>query len=201
MSWVNPAAVAWGVTLEGRKVLLGLALGSRESYEERMTACRAPLLAKALCRMVTANPAEALGWKTASAPRSRPLDGDVLVTSDRVRDAYRNLIEATERDGMFVAINGEPFYGVSKLRGQTKAENADVIPRPAHRPRLPGDRGRRHDVAAGARHARGNGERSGGLRPEASRRAAPPASPTALQALGRAKDQAAAPRLDPAARL
>jgi len=25
--------VAWGVTLEGRKVLLGLALGSRESYE------------------------------------------------------------------------------------------------------------------------------------------------------------------------
>ena len=25
--------VAWGVTLEGRKVLLGLELGSRESYE------------------------------------------------------------------------------------------------------------------------------------------------------------------------
>ena len=25
--------VCWGVTLEGRKVLLGLALGSRESYE------------------------------------------------------------------------------------------------------------------------------------------------------------------------
>jgi putative transposase len=25
--------VAWGVTLEGRKGLLGLALGSRESYE------------------------------------------------------------------------------------------------------------------------------------------------------------------------
>ena len=25
--------MAWGVTLEGRKVLLGLALGSRESYE------------------------------------------------------------------------------------------------------------------------------------------------------------------------
>jgi putative transposase len=25
--------VAWGVTLEGRKVLLGLQLGSRESYE------------------------------------------------------------------------------------------------------------------------------------------------------------------------
>jgi putative transposase len=25
--------VAWGVTLEGRKVLLGLALGRRESYE------------------------------------------------------------------------------------------------------------------------------------------------------------------------
>jgi transposase-like protein len=28
--------VAWGVTLEGRKVLLGLQLGSRESYQDRL---------------------------------------------------------------------------------------------------------------------------------------------------------------------
>src|SRR5437870_366236 len=32
--------VAWGVTLEGRKVLLGLQLGSRESYEDWLDFCR-----------------------------------------------------------------------------------------------------------------------------------------------------------------
>jgi glycosyltransferase involved in cell wall biosynthesis len=44
------------------------------------------------------------------------LDGDVLVTTDRVPDdPYGNLIESIERDVLLVAINGQPFYGTTAL--------------------------------------------------------------------------------------
>jgi hypothetical protein len=39
----------------------------------------------------------------------------VLVTTGRGGDPYRNLITAVERDVLFVAINGYPFYGTYNL--------------------------------------------------------------------------------------
>src|SRR5262249_28869043 len=80
-----------------------------------------------LCEMATCNPADALGWGDRLG-RLRPgLRGDVLVTTDRGGDPYRNLIESTERDVLFVAINGQPFYGTSKLMRAAGAERAEPI--------------------------------------------------------------------------
>jgi 5-methylthioadenosine/S-adenosylhomocysteine deaminase len=80
-----------------------------------------------LCRMATSNPAEALGWGDRLG-RLRPgLHGDVLVTTDRSADPYRNLITAIERDVLFVAINGYPFYGTYNLMRSARAENAEPI--------------------------------------------------------------------------
>jgi transposase-like protein len=57
--------VTWGVTLEGRKVLLGLGLGSRESYEDWLNFGR-DLLARELRApaLVVADGAPGL-WKAA----------------------------------------------------------------------------------------------------------------------------------------
>lgn len=80
-----------------------------------------------LCEMATANPAKALGWQERLG-RLRPgLHGDVLVTTNRVDDPYRNLIESTERDVLFVAINGFPFYGTTPLMHAAGAEHAEPI--------------------------------------------------------------------------
>jgi hypothetical protein len=47
----------------------------------------------------------------------------VLVTTDRGGSAYRNLIESVERDALFVAINGQSFYGTARLmKGATHDE-------------------------------------------------------------------------------
>ena len=85
------------------------------------------LSAQELCEMATANPADALGWQERLG-RLRPgLHGDVLVTTDRGGDPYRNLIESTERDVLFVAINGIPFYGTTKLMRAAAAQHAEPI--------------------------------------------------------------------------
>jgi 5-methylthioadenosine/S-adenosylhomocysteine deaminase len=80
-----------------------------------------------LCRMVTSNPADALGWEDRLGRLEPGLHADVLVTSDRGGDPYRNLIEATERDVLFVAINGYPLYSTSELMDKAKAEHAEPI--------------------------------------------------------------------------
>jgi imidazolonepropionase-like amidohydrolase len=81
--------------------------------------------AEDLCRMVTSDPADALGW-TDRIGRLRPgLHGDVTVLAERDPDPYRNLVLATEAEVRFVAINGEPFYGLPSLLkhgGATRAE-------------------------------------------------------------------------------
>ena len=51
----------------------------------------------------------------------------MLVTRDRGGDPYRNLIESTERDVLFVAINGQPFYGTSELMRAAGAAHAESI--------------------------------------------------------------------------
>jgi 5-methylthioadenosine/S-adenosylhomocysteine deaminase len=78
-----------------------------------------------LCRMATCDPADALGWGDRLGRLKPGLHGDVLVTSDRGGDPYRNLIESRERDVQFVAINGQPFFGTTalmKAAGATRAE-------------------------------------------------------------------------------
>jgi len=80
-----------------------------------------------LCRMATSNAADALGWEERIG-RLRPgLHGDILVTADRGGDPYRNLITTIERDVLFVAINGYPFYGTYNLMRSARAEHAEPI--------------------------------------------------------------------------
>ncbi len=80
-----------------------------------------------LCAMATCNPADAVNWSDRIG-RLRPgLHGDVLVTTDRGGDPYRNLIETIERDVALVAINGYPCYGTSKLMKAAGAERAERI--------------------------------------------------------------------------
>jgi cytosine/adenosine deaminase-related metal-dependent hydrolase len=79
-----------------------------------------------LCRMVTCNPADALGWDGRLGRLRAGLCGDFVVFEQRSDDVYRNLIEALERDVRLVAINGYPMYGVSALM----AGAAAVAPEP-----------------------------------------------------------------------
>jgi 5-methylthioadenosine/S-adenosylhomocysteine deaminase len=80
-----------------------------------------------LCRMVTSNPADALGWEDRLGRIREGLHADVLVTTDRGGDPYRNLIESVERDVTFVSINGYPFYGTAQFMRAAKAEHAESI--------------------------------------------------------------------------
>lgn len=80
-----------------------------------------------LCAMATRNPAEALGWQERLGRLKVGLHGDVLVTTDRGGDPYRNLIESVEADVSFVAINGYPFYGTTTLMQAARAKNAEPI--------------------------------------------------------------------------
>jgi hypothetical protein len=71
--------------------------------------------ARELCELVTANPADALGWSDRLG-RLRPgLLADLLVTARRHDDPYRNLIEATERQVRLVLVGGRPVYGTPSL--------------------------------------------------------------------------------------
>lgn len=80
-----------------------------------------------LCAMATCNPADALGWGDRLGRLKAGLHGDVLITSTRDPDPYRNLITAVERDVLFVAINGQPFYGAANLLAAAGAANAEPI--------------------------------------------------------------------------
>jgi 5-methylthioadenosine/S-adenosylhomocysteine deaminase len=68
-----------------------------------------------LCRMVTCNPADALGWEGRLGRLRAGLCGDFVVLDRRSDDVYRNLVLALERDVRLVAINGYPMYGLGSL--------------------------------------------------------------------------------------
>ena len=89
-----------------------------------------------LCQMATCNPADALGWQDRLGRLKQGLHGDLLVTTDRGGDPYRNLITAVERDVLFVAIIGYPFYGTYNLMRAAKAEHAEPITVGRHRRRI-----------------------------------------------------------------
>jgi hypothetical protein len=85
-----------------------------------------------LCAMATRNPADALGWTDRIGRLRKGLHGDVLVTTDRGGDPYRNLIDSIEKDVQFVAINAQPFYGTAKLMSAAGAQGAEPIKIGAH---------------------------------------------------------------------
>jgi 5-methylthioadenosine/S-adenosylhomocysteine deaminase len=108
----------------GSKTLLGelkvADLWNRDHLDRQLSA-------QEICAMATCNPADAINW-TDRLGRLKPgLHGDVLVTTNRVDDAYRNLIESVERDVLLVAINGQPFYGTTKLMKAAGADHAEAI--------------------------------------------------------------------------
>lgn len=80
-----------------------------------------------ICAMATANPADALGWGDRLGRLEAGLHGDVLVVKNGHKDPYRNLIEAVEKDVLFVAINGQPFYGTTELMEKAGATHAEPI--------------------------------------------------------------------------
>jgi putative transposase len=83
--------VAWGVTLEGRKVLLGLQLGSRESYEDWLDLGR-DLLARGLRppALVVAEARPASGRQRASCGRRRSNNAAPCTRSETSRRSCPN---------------------------------------------------------------------------------------------------------------
>ena len=92
--------------------------------------------AQELCAMATCNPADALGWSDRIGRLREGLHADLLVTTNRGGDPYRNLIESIERDVLLVAINGQPFYGTRGLMAATGARLAEPITVGRHRRRI-----------------------------------------------------------------
>src|SRR5207249_5912904 len=88
--------VAWGVTLEGRKVLLGLQLGSRESYEDWLDFGR-DLLARGLrpAALLIADGAPGL-WKAARELWPQALEQRCTVHA--LRNVTKKLPERLHRE-------------------------------------------------------------------------------------------------------
>ncbi|MFL5860759.1 MAG: amidohydrolase family protein [Solirubrobacteraceae bacterium] len=82
---------------------------------------------RAICAMVTCNPAQALGWDALLGRLKAGLHADFVVMADRGKGAYRTLIESAEADVQLVAINGYPIYGTSQLMTAAAALNPEPI--------------------------------------------------------------------------
>jgi cytosine/adenosine deaminase-related metal-dependent hydrolase len=80
-----------------------------------------------LCQMVTSNPADALSVQTAVGRLKTGLLADVLVTTRRAADPYRNLIAATEADVALVLVRGRPMYGLPSLMGSLGQRTSDAV--------------------------------------------------------------------------
>src|SRR6266540_1676100 len=80
-----------------------------------------------LCELVTANPADALGWSDRIG-RVRPgLLADLLVLRRNQSDPHRNLIEATEHDVRLVLVGGRPVYGTPAFMRSSDARQVEPI--------------------------------------------------------------------------
>jgi hypothetical protein len=79
-----------------------------------------------LAKMVTINPAVALGWEDKVGRIKAGYYADIAVFKKNKPNAYRNLIEAIERDVRLVIIDGVPYYGdrpfMQLLKGQDHEE-------------------------------------------------------------------------------
>jgi hypothetical protein len=82
-----------------------------------------------LCRMVTANPGEALGraWGPRIGRIAAGLQADLTVTTERAPDPFENLIRSNERHVRLVMVGGRPFYGNRSLMEAAGATNLEPI--------------------------------------------------------------------------
>jgi hypothetical protein len=80
-----------------------------------------------LCRMVTSNPADAVGWSERLGRLRAGCCGDFVVLSTSSNDVYRNLVLALERDVRLVAINGYPMYGEAGFMAASAAVSPEPI--------------------------------------------------------------------------
>ncbi len=90
------------------------------SYGERLTDAD-------LVRMVTSNPADAIGWSERVGRLKVGLWGDLLVLDSTHDDPYRTLIEATERDVALVVVGGDPIYGDVSFMQALKPGDNEVV--------------------------------------------------------------------------
>lgn len=82
-----------------------------------------------LVKMVTATPGDALGrcWKV-SVGRLKPTAlADITVVAKRTTNAWKNLVEAHEKDVLFVAVNGKPVYGTYNLMRTSGARKTTSV--------------------------------------------------------------------------
>ncbi len=75
-----------------------------------------------LVSMVTRNPAKMLGWGDKVGMIKKGMVADLVVIDDKAKDAFRNLIDATERGVQLVFIGGDPLYGDAKLMKKVKGD-------------------------------------------------------------------------------
>ena len=82
-----------------------------------------------LCRMVTANPGDALGraWGPRVGRITPGLQADLTVTTERSSDPFENLIRCSERHVRLVMVGGRPFYGNRTLMEDAGATNLEPI--------------------------------------------------------------------------
>ena len=86
------------------------------------------LSSEALVRMVTVNPAFALGLDTKIGSLRPGLYADIAVYRKRPSvDAYTSLVLSTERDVALVLIGGEPLYGEKALLEKLKPGDFEVL--------------------------------------------------------------------------
>jgi cytosine/adenosine deaminase-related metal-dependent hydrolase len=81
-----------------------------------------------LCQMVTSDPADALSLNTEVGRIKAGLLADVLVTTRRDADPYRNLIDATEADVALVLVRGKPMYGLPQVMGSLGQRTSGAVP-------------------------------------------------------------------------
>lgn len=80
-----------------------------------------------LVKMVTINPAVALGWDDKVGRIKTGYYADIAVFKKNKPDPYRNLIEGTERDVRLVIIEGVPYYGDLPFMQQLKEADHEVL--------------------------------------------------------------------------
>lgn len=87
-----------------------------------------PFTDRELVEMVTRRPADAMNWGDKLGQIQSGFLADLIVLDDRNKDAYRNLIEATEDNISLVFVRGEALYGDAILLQNARGGFADLEP-------------------------------------------------------------------------
>ena len=64
-----------------------------------------------MVKMVTSNPADAIAWTDKVGRVKKGLYADLSVYTKKPGNAYRSVIDATERDVRMVLVGGDPLFG------------------------------------------------------------------------------------------